>query len=369
MKPSQPRSKVYQEFGRVKSTGEISTNISVENPKKDQGDKNLPATDVNYWKERLILRRYRFHAPGGSEQDLAAYINDADSGYFFPLGTSDVEMAAAKARQIFQSITEQGWNNVCREFTRELIVSFEWCLNPVLWTYTTIHTLVGKRAGLNSSLPRGNPNRHRVLVLESDEGIRRALCWSIDSQAGFVSVPCSSIDIFDRALLLHKPRMVLLNRHLAGPVGFKSAGTIAPIQPGVPAITYSVHADGDRMFVSTPGGAAGYLVKRVQPDRLLEPVLKAINRQDLMTEDFLLRVKYYFQELLQLPSSHDNSGLAKLTPREREVLELLSKGYVDKEIAQAMGIGIWTVHDHIKRIFERLNVRTRTEAAIRYLEK
>ncbi len=163
--------------------------------------------------------------------------------------------------------------------------------------------------------------------------------------------------------------MVLLNRSLAGNIGLKSAGTVAAIESGMPAITYSVQSDGDSMFVSTPGGAAGYLVKRVQPDRLLDPILKGIHRSDLLAEDFLLRVKYYFQELLQLPSTHDNSGVTKLTPREREVLELLSKGHVDKEIAQAMGISIWTVHDHIKNIFERLHVRTRTEAAIRYLEK
>ena len=367
MKP--PRSKLYQKLGRVKSTGGISATASPEDFQQDQTAKKLPANDANYWKERLILRRYRFPASGESEHDLAAYVSDADAGYFFPLGTADVEMAATKACQIYQVVAEQGWDSACREFTRELIVSFEWCLNPVLWTYTTIHTLTGKRAEVDSSPPRDNLNRHRVLVLELDDGVRRALCWSIDHQAGFVSVPCNSIEFFNRALVQHKPRMVLLNRNLAGPAGFKSAGSVAPIQPGVPAITYSVHSDGDHMFVSTPGGAAGYLVKRVQPDRLLEPVLKAISRPDLMTEDFQLRVKYYFQELLQLPSGHDNSGLAKLTPREREVLELLSKGYVDKEIAQAMGIGIWTVHDHIKNIFERLHVRTRTEAAIRYLEK
>ena len=62
-------------------------------------------------------------------------------------------------------------------------------------------------------------------------------------------------------------------------------------------------------------------------------------------------------------------ALAKLTPRENEVLLLLSKGGVDKEIAQAMGISVWTVHGHIKKIFERLSVHTRTEAVIRYLEK
>jgi DNA-binding NarL/FixJ family response regulator len=363
MKATRRQSKFSPEVGQVKSAREISTTTLREDSGKN------PASDAGYWRERLIVRRYCFPASGESEQGLTAYINYSDTGYFFPLGTADVETGAAKACRIYQAVTEQGWNSVCRECSRELIISFEWCMNPVLWTYTTIHTLVGKRIGLDSVSSRVSLNRHRVLVVEPDDGIRRALCWSIDHQTGFVSVPCVSTESFSQILASHKPRMILLNRNLAGSVGFKSAGTVAPIHPGVPAITYSVHADGDRMFVSTPGGAVGYLVKRVRPDRLLEPILKAINRSDQTAEDFLVRVKYYFQELLQLPSNHDNSALTKLTPREREVLELLSKGYVDKEIAQAMGIGVWTVHDHVKNIFDRLGVRTRTEAAIRYLEK
>ena len=321
------------------------------------------------WKERLILRRYRFPASGASEQDLATYIDHGGAGYFFPLGTPDIETAAAKASQIFQMVVKQGWNSGFQHFSRELIVSFEWCMNPVLWTYTTIHTLVGKQAELEFESSTIKPNRQRVLVVELDAGIRRALCWSIDQQAGFGSVACDSIESFTHALAHHKPRMVLLNRNLAGRIGFKSTGTIAPIQPGVPALTYSIHVDGDQMFVSTPGGAGGYLVKRVKPDRLLEPILNVASRSELMTDDLLLRVKYYFQELLQLHSSHDNSALAKLTRREREVLALLSKGCVDKEIAQVMGISVWTVHGHIKKIFDQLNVRTRTEAVIRYLEK
>jgi DNA-binding NarL/FixJ family response regulator len=321
------------------------------------------------WKDRLILRRYRFPASGESEQDLATRIDHGGAGYYFPLGTPNMELAAAKAEQIYRVAVKQGWNIVFQQFSRELILSFEWCLNPVLWTYTTIHTLVGRRAGQAAGTSPVNPNRQRVLVVELDAGIRRALCWSIDQQAGFGSVACDSVAAFTEALAQHRPRMVLLNRNLAGRIGFKSAGTIAPIQPGVPALTYSVHVDGDQMFVSTPGGAGGYLVKRVKPDRLLEPVLNVASRSELMTDDLLLRVKYYFQELLQLHSSHDNSALAKLTRREREVLALLSKGCVDKEIAQAMGISVWTVHGHIKKIYERLNVRTRTEAVVRYLEK
>lgn len=323
------------------------------------------ATGDPYWESHLLQRRYRFPASGESAQDLAALIEHAGVGYFFPLGTSDVEIAAVKARHIYQMAVRDGWKAACQHFSRELIVSFEWSMNPVLWTYTTIHTLVEK-TGESESAP---PHQQRILVVEPDAGIRRALCWSINQQAGFVSVACDSADGFCQALERHQPRMVLLNRSLAGRIGFKTAGTVTPIVPGVPAVTYSAHVDGDQMFVSTPGGAGGYLVKRVKPDRLLEPVLKVAIRPESTSEDFLLCVKYYFQELLQLHTRHDGSALAKLTHREREVMELLCKGGVDKEIAHAMNISVWTVHGHIKKIFERLQVRTRTEAVVRYLEK
>src|SRR5262245_35382106 len=88
------------------------------------------------WKDRLILRRYHFPASGGSEQDLAARIDHGGAGYYFPLGTPDIDAAAAKAAQIYQLVAKQGWNTVFQRFPRELIVSFEWCMNPVLWTYT-----------------------------------------------------------------------------------------------------------------------------------------------------------------------------------------------------------------------------------------
>jgi DNA-binding NarL/FixJ family response regulator len=178
------------------------------------------------------------------------------------------------------------------------------------------------------------------------------------------------VESYLRALTLYKPYLVLLNRNLAGQIDLKSAGTISPVRPNILALTYSVHVDGDKMFASTPGGACGYLIRRVKPDRLLEPIIKAFNQPELITQDFLLRIiKYYFQELLQLRSSQDDPALASLSQRERTTLEFLSKGCVDKEIAQAMGISAWTVHSHIKKIFERLHVRTRTEAVIRYLEK
>jgi DNA-binding NarL/FixJ family response regulator len=123
------------------------------------------------------------------------------------------------------------------------------------------------------------------------------------------------------------------------------------------------------MFVSTPGGAEGYLLKRVNPSNLLDPVLQVGKIYEASAEDHFTAVRLFFKSLLRPRTGQNADALAKLTKRENEVLLLLSKGCVDKEIAQAMSISVWTVHGHIKKIFERLSVRTRTEAVIRYLEK
>jgi len=326
-------------------------------------------TELSYWKSRLLLRRYLFPASGQSEKDLAAFIEHAGVGYFFPLGTPDANTAAARALEIYQVAVKDGWKTACQLYSRELILSFEWCLNPLLWTYTTIHTLVGEPKPAEAA-PAGNAaGRNCILVAEPDPGILRALCWCINQEHGFVSVPCDSPEAFNRALVSHKPRIALLNRSLAGRLGLKSPGELVALRPGVPGITYSAHVDGDQMFVSTPGGAAGYLATRVRPEQLLEPILHAASRSEPGGEDLVMRVKYYFQGLLQLRSSRDKSALARLTNREREVLELMCKGCVDKEIAQAMRISAWTVHGYIKKIFRLLHVRTRTEAVVRYLEK
>lgn len=337
--------------------------------KQTEPTKAVRPADEIFWTDHLLTRRYRFPASGETERDFSVRIEHGGHSFFFPLGTSDTKKAAAKARQIYLAVVEQGWHAVCQKYTRELIVSFEWCMNPVLWSYTTIHTLVGDRTSQESAPSKTDPHRQRVLIVELNDGIRRALCWSIDQQPGFCSAPCLTAQSLKAEMMLLKPRVVLVNRNLASQLGFEFPTAIAPIQSGALALTYSVHADGDQMFVSTPGGAEGYLAKRIKPEKLLDPILNAANPTELVTEDPLARVKSYFQELLQRQSNPNNSVLAKLTRREYAVLALLSKGRTDKEIASALGISVWTTHDYIKGIFERLGVHNRIEAAIRFLEK
>jgi DNA-binding NarL/FixJ family response regulator len=320
---------------------------------------------------RLFRRPYHFPANGGSERDWSVRLEQAGAGCFFPLGTPDETLAAVKARQIHQLIRQQGWEAASRKFPRELILSFEWSMNPVLWTYTTIHTVTDESEQLKiPSSVRGNRRPQRVLVIEPDPGIRRALGWSINQQTLFTSVAAESAKNFSDALTIHKPYVVLLNRGLAGQLGFPIHG-ITTLPSGVQVLAYSVHADGDRMFDSTPAGAEGYLIKRIKPDRVLEPLHHAARIPEADGNP-LSGVKAYFQAFLK-PSTpgdakNEAAPLAKLSRREREVLSLLSQGRMDKEIARVLGISVWTVHDYVKSIFERLKVHTRTEAVVRYLE-
>ena len=130
----------------------------------------------------------------------------------------------------------------------------------------------------------------------------------------------------------------------------------------------SVFEDADLLFKSTPGGAVIYLLKRTAATRLFEPL--ADLAAPVTRERVAAHVRDYFQRLpASLPAGPPSGKLAMLTPRELEVLALLSKGHLAKEIADTLGISTWTVQGHVKSIFEKLNVHTRTEAVIRYLQK
>ena len=329
----------------------------------------FPKCDSRYWQDQLLQRRYLFSGSGDPDKSFAARVSHAGNAFFFPLGSADSNKAAKIACQIYCTIVNEGWEAAVKTFPRELIVAFEWSANPIMWTYTTVHTFVGRLAEVDVATKKPAADSQRVLIVETDTGLRRALMWCINRQPGFYAVACESPEAFDSAANTHKPKLVLMNRSLAERMGIAFSGGLTLLKSGAVALAYSVSVDGDHMFVSTPGGAEGYLLKRVNPTNILDQMLQAGSVPATDTEGHLAPVKLFFKSLLRHRSSQHTDALAKLTPRENEVLLLLSKGGVDKEIASAMGISVWTVHGHIKKIFERLGVRTRTEAVVRFLEK
>ncbi|MGC3957782.1 MAG: response regulator transcription factor [Verrucomicrobiota bacterium] len=323
---------------------------------------------IQYWRQRLLLRRYGFAPSGNSEIDWAVKIDHAGMGFWFPLGAEDVEVAAKKAHQIYQTVVTEGWNRSFACFSRELVVSFEWNHDPVLWTYTTIHTLPDGLAG-RPPVARSEFSSRRVIIVETEAGVRHALEWCVNQQGGFQAEFCEVPELLPQMVGVRKPFLVLINRNLAQRMGITLANGPLVMKSGVMALGYSVSADGDQMFVSTPGGAESYMLKRVKPTAIFDLVSQVARLSNPCREDLLGAAKSYFKESLRSRPEGELKTLARLTPRENDVLALLSKGCVAKEIAQNLNISVWTVHDHIKKIFERLHVRTRTEAVVRYLEK
>lgn len=313
-----------------------------------------------FWKDRLVRRRYQFPQAGAPDRALTARIDHAGRAFYFPTGHAELEPATERAQQIYDTVAAHGWEAACQRFARELTVGFEWSAQPVMWTYTTIHTAVGQ-AEPQASPPASGGGAARVLVIEGDPGIRQSLIWCLEEAGTVRAFACARAEEMAAALAHYKPRVVLVNRNFAGRV------TAAPRHALV--VSYSVARDGDELFASTPGGSEGYIFKRIAPTSLLEPIAGPDGDMTPTLDFFQARIRSYFKDLFLPAAASEAARLGKLTRREKDVLGLLSKGYMDKEIAESLGISAWTVHDHIKSIFERLRVRTRTEAVARYLEK
>jgi DNA-binding NarL/FixJ family response regulator len=122
--------------------------------------------------------------------------------------------------------------------------------------------------------------------------------------------------------------------------------------------------------MSVSGVDAGYLLRRRVPTALLEPIKGALRLETLSAASVFSQVKDYFQSFFGNSSTaKERFGLLQLTNREQQILSYVSKGYIDKEIAQALQISVWTVHNHLKSSYEKLKVHTRTEAALRFLQR
>jgi DNA-binding NarL/FixJ family response regulator len=330
----------------------------------------FPKTDARYWRERLLLRNHPVPGVMGIQRAFSTRIDHSGTSCYFALGANEPAAAAAQALAIYRTAIEQGWDVVGRIFPREVTLSFHWARDPLLWTYTTVHTLVGQRLVPAARRTPGPGAARHILLIEADPGIRNALERCINQQEDYDCVPCPDPDTARRQRAIEGAVLCLVNHDLSERAGLPNSLQLATMAEGVPAVSYGVHLDSEELFALTPGGMSGYVLKRVPPHQILEPVLAVLDRSRVPTEELLQGVQSYFQRLLESnPAREDSNTVAELTRREQDVLGLLSKGYVDKEIAPALGISTWTVHEHVKRIFEKLQVHSRTEAVLAYLQK
>lgn len=205
----------------------------------------------------------------------------------------------------------------------------------------------------------------RVALVEDDEKIRSNLITLLEQSEGFRCVgayPDAETALKDMSY--KSPEIVLMDINLPGMDGIECTYNLKAKMPKLQIVMLTVYEDTGKIFQALQAGAVGYLLKLTKP----EEILSALNEVSLggspMSAQIARKVVQSFHRK-QVKQSEDQ---AQLTMREEQVLNLLSKGYLYKEIAVELSISSDTVHNHIRKIYEKLQVHSRTEAVVKYLK-
>ena len=205
----------------------------------------------------------------------------------------------------------------------------------------------------------------RVSIVEDDARVRGGLVQLINISDGFECVSFhSSAEVALQDLPAAKPDVVLMDINLPGLNGVECVRQLKPNLPATQIMMLTVYEETEMIFKALTAGATGYLLKQTPPAELLTAIRDVHRGGSPMTSHIARKIVASFQQPAALAK-----GLANLTAREQEVLDHLAKGFLYKEIADALGISYDTVHAHIRRIYEKLQVRSRTEAVARHLNQ
>ncbi|HNY00964.1 MAG TPA: response regulator transcription factor [Bacteroidales bacterium] len=205
----------------------------------------------------------------------------------------------------------------------------------------------------------------KVMIVEDDEPVREGLCILINGSEGFRCVAaCPSAEEALSRFSGERPDVVLMDINLPGMKGPECVVHIKSAYPDVQVMMLTVFENNDGIFRSLEAGATGYLLKKTPPAKLLDSIRDLANGGSPMSSEIARKVVQAFHQPASSPFPE-----ASLTARENEVLAYLAKGYLYKEIAESLFISIETVRSHIHKIYQKLQVRTRSEVLLKYLGK
>jgi DNA-binding NarL/FixJ family response regulator len=203
-----------------------------------------------------------------------------------------------------------------------------------------------------------------VMIVEDDTAVREGLRFLINGSDGYRCTAASpSAEEALKIISEHQPQVVLMDINLPGMNGIECVVCIKNSFPDIQVMMLTVFDNADEIFKSLAAGATGYMLKKTPPARLLEAISELVNGGSPMSGEIARKVVQTFAK----PSNHPFPE-ANLTAREEEILSFLSKGYLYKEIAAELFISIDTVRTHIRKIYQKLQVRTRTEALLRCMK-
>ena len=200
-----------------------------------------------------------------------------------------------------------------------------------------------------------------VSIIEDDVSAREILADWIRRAEGFQCV--SEFENAEDALNDlpgEKPAVVLVDINLPGMNGIECIRRLKPVLPQTQFVILTVYEDDNHIFKALSAGASGYLLKQTPRQMLLAALKEVSTGGSPMSSSIARKVVQSFRR----PMSGSSS--ANLSPREQEVLELLARGFLYKEIAESLQLSVQTVNTYIRRIYEKLHVRSRAQAIALY---
>ncbi len=204
----------------------------------------------------------------------------------------------------------------------------------------------------------------RVAIVEDDARLRASFVSRLEQAEGIRCVAAfASAEQALAKLAEAAPEVVLMDINLPGRSGIDCVRELKLKHPAVQFLMLTTYEDVDLIFRSLQAGATGYLLKRAVPEELLGSIRDLHAGGAPMTS---LIARKVVESFAPKPKA-DGPEPARLTPREREIVEALAQGCSYKEIADRCGISLSTVRTHLQRIYEKLRVDNRTEAVVRFL--
>lgn len=203
-----------------------------------------------------------------------------------------------------------------------------------------------------------------VAIIEDNEETRKTLQELIDHEPEYRCVcACATSKEAIEQIPIHCPDVALMDIHLPDESGIVCTAQLTEKLPELHVIMLTVYHDSDLIFRALQAGACGYLLKRSRPDEIIDAIAEVRTGGAPMTSSIARMVVRSFRK------SSDAPGTDELTTREAEILDLVSEGLSNKEIAQRINISALTVRNHLISVFRKLHVRCRTEAAAKNLRK
>lgn len=205
----------------------------------------------------------------------------------------------------------------------------------------------------------------KILLYEDNRDLREGISFLLQATAGLeLKAALPHVNHVRDDLATHQPDVVLLDINMPGMSGLEALPIIKATQPKTQVVMLTVFDDDERIFQAVRSGASGYLLKNTPPGEIVQAVFDVFQGGSPMTSSVARKVLQFFQQPAQpIAAGHD------LSARELDILRGLMKGYSYKLIADELNISLDTVRSHIRNVYDKLQVNSKTEAILKAMKE